>query len=445
MKANWKNPIKLEMKVASILQEMSERGWLVDQDRMSWLEDELATWMASIETVVRPRLPKYAKPYGTEVKKPFLISGKPAAMTTAWYGEESFQVAGIFCRVTWEDINIGSDKQVKAYLLSVGWKPTTWNYKKGVWPKERTSPKLTEDSYDSIKDDTGALIAGYLQLKHRKSMVEGWWKFIRPDGRISQVISGMTPTFRCTHKQVVNVPGEKSPWGLMLRSCFIAAPGYQMVGVDASSCQLRKLCHYMNDPAYTAAVISGKKEDGSDIHSVNMRMTDGLITNRTDAKSFIYGLLFGAGDGKLGQLLNGNSNDGARLRRVFMANLTKLSDLLDGLLRSWKARGYLVGLDGRKIYVRAEHMLLVYLLQAAEAVYMKLALCLLYKRVRDSRLDAHYVGFIHDEIQAEVANKDIEQYKQIASQVFIDAGKLLKLNVPTEGDPSAGRSWADTH
>ena len=446
MKAAWANPIKVEIQTAKILQEMSEHGWLVDVPRMDFIESELTAWMDSVESVVVPRIPLKAKRKGTsEVKKPFLKSGEYTKPVKAWYEDESINVWGPFTRIIWEQINIGSDKQVKEYLLTVGWKPTEYNYRKNTYPPERTSPKLTEDSFGSLKDDTGSLIAGYLQLKHRRSMVQGWHKFIREDGRMSQVISGMTPTFRCTHKQIVNVPGGDSNWGLMLRSCFIASPGYKMVGIDAASCQLRKLCHYMDDYLYTDSVVNGNKDKGTDIHTVNKDMTGGMITTRTDAKRLIYGLLFGAGDSKLGQILNGNATDGARLRQTFMSNLPTLKKLLQGLLKSWKAKGYLVGLDGRKIYIRAEHMLLVYLLQAAEAIFMKTAMCFLYKWVKDAKLDAHIVGFIHDEIQAEVADKDVEEYCTLAKKAFTHAGVFLKLKVPTEGDPAVGLNWADTH
>ncbi len=64
-----------------------------------------------------------------------------------------------------------------------------------------------------------------------------------------------------------------------------------------------------------------------------------------------------------------------------MDNLPKLKALVDGLKKAYKARGYLLGCDGRKIFVRSEHMLLVYLLQSAEAIMMKVATLFAHKYV----------------------------------------------------------------
>jgi hypothetical protein len=109
-------------------------------------------------------------------------------------------ILGPFSRITFEDINLNSSDQVKEYLLSKGWQPTQWNYKKDgkrcvydeKGDKIPTSPKLTEDSYSSVKGDIPSLVARRNVLKHRRSLIEnskdpenkGWLSYIRDDGRI---------------------------------------------------------------------------------------------------------------------------------------------------------------------------------------------------------------------------------------------------------------------
>lgn len=443
MKADWKLPLRIEQQTAKIMFEMEQYGWLVDKERILVLIQDLTDRIAAIDAQVLPRIPLKSKPFGAEVSKPFKVNGELKALVLDFWGEDSGSVCGPHCRILWQEINLGSDSQVKEYLLSVGWKPLEWNYNKKT--REITSPKLTEESFDSLLDDTGLLVAERMKYKHRKSQLEGWLKVIRDDGRISQIISGLTPTGRYTHRQIVNVPGGDAVYGHEMRSIFIAREGYKIVGCDAKSCQLRMLCHYMGDEHYTQAVLHGKREDGTDIHSVNMKMTEGMITVIRIAKNFIYGLLFGAQDPKLGAILGGSPADGKRLRAKFMKNLPALAKLVRGLEDAQKGRGYLVGLDGRKLFVRAPHMLLVYLLQSAEAILMKAAICFLEDMIKKEELDAHFVAFVHDEVQLEVREDHAERVSQLAELAINKAGNFLGLKVPAEGDASVGNNWSETH
>lgn len=443
MKPDWTLPLRIEHRVAQVMFEMEQHGWLVDQPRIHELIADLTEKIGDIDSVVLPRIPLSPKRYGVEIHKPFKKDGNYTKTVMDFWDEDVSLVGGPHCRILWHEINLGSDKQVKEYLLSVGWVPTEWNYNKETG--KPSSPKLTEDSFDSLSDDTGKLVAERMKYKHRKSQLEGWLKVIRPDGRIAQIITGMTPTGRCTHKQIVNVPGEDAVYGLEMRSVFVAREGYKIVGCDAKGCQLRMLCHYMGDDDYTHAVVHGRKEDGTDIHTVNMRKTGGMITVRRIAKNFIYGLLFGAQDPKLGAILGGTPADGKRLRAEFMRQLPALKKLVDGLERAWKARGYLVGLDGRKLYVRAPHMLLVYLLQAAEAILMKVAICYLDDWIKKEGLDAHFVAFVHDEVQLEVREDQAERVAELARLAIEKAGDFLGLKVPAGGDSDIGNNWKETH
>lgn len=472
MKANYATALVVEQIISKMMFRMEQTGWPVDLERLEEVRWNANENMEALEDYLVPNIrmtPTDGK--WKEVEQPFLKSGKvgaagkyvmsplevfnPVTKKMQPYGKDYLdtdtEIVGPFCKVKWHLINLGSDSQVKKYLFELGWKPTEWNINKKTGTV--TSPKLTEDSFWSLKSDIGQQVAQYLKLKHRRSMCDGLSKIVWYDEfnepRISQVISGMTPTFRCTHKGIVNVPGEDAIFGLAMRSIFRAPVNrgkkYVMLGVDAKSCQLRMLCHYMRDPLYTEAVLHGKKDDGTDIHSVNMKLTEGLLTSRTQAKRFIYGLLFGAGDPKLGAILGGTKADGTRLRKVFMERLTSLADLLQALKDVKKKQGYIVGLDGRKVYVRSDHQLLVYLVQSAEAILMRWALALLYKWEFFDKFDIELVGFIHDETQFIVAEEQAELAAQWVCAAFEHASAYLKLTVPAEGDPAIGPNWASTH
>lgn len=64
---------------------------------------------------------------------------------------------------------------------------------------------------------------------------------------------------------------------------------------------------------------------------------------------------------------------GARLRKSFFDNLPSFKALKDRVGRAAK-KGYIKGIDGRKLIVRSEHAALNTLLQSAGAIVMKKAL-----------------------------------------------------------------------
>lgn len=467
MKADYKTALKVEMIVSHCFDVMEKQGAPVDVDRMEEVFWHISENKDAMEEHIVPQVPMVADSGNwAVVESPFTKAGKLSAQANwcvnpmkiydskikklvdfAPEVDTEQEVMAPFCKVRWVRINLNSDKQVKAFIRTLGWKPTEWNVNKKTGTV--TGPKLTEDSYDSIQGDVGREIGLYLKLSHRYSLVKGLinavWYDSAGQARVSQIVSGMTPTYRCTHKVLVNIPNEDSIMGLAIRSMFVAPEGYEYLGVDAKSCQLRMLCHYMGDPIYTEAVMHGKSSDGTDIHSVNMGMTEGLLTKRSQAKRFIYGLLFGAGDPKLGAILGGDKHDGKHLRKVFMDRLPTLQDLLDRLKKSWKARGYIVGLDGRKVYIRSEHMLLVYLVQSAEAILMRWVLALLYTWGFFNKFDVQLAIQSHDEYQFVIRKDQTEEATAMILEAFKQANQYLKLTVPADGDPKHGKSWDRTH
>ena len=118
------------------------------------------------------------------------------------------------------------------------------------------------------------------------------------------------------------------------------------MGIDASGLELRMLAHYMNDEEYINNVING------DIHQINQRLAG--IQSRDKAKTFIYAFIYGAGDEKLGNVVGGGRTNGKRLKDRFLRNLPSLKVLTRRVQQAAK-RGFLKGIDGRKIYIRSEH------------------------------------------------------------------------------------------
>jgi DNA polymerase I-like protein with 3'-5' exonuclease and polymerase domains len=212
--------------------------------------------------------------------------------------------------------------------------------------------------------------------------------------------------------------------------------GKKLVGFDASGLELRMLAHYMKDEDYTNEIING------DIHTANQRLAG--LESRNQAKTFIYALLYGAGDEKLGSVAGGGRNAGKKLRESFLRNLPSFAALKERVSNA-SARGYLTGLDGRRLLVRSEHSALNTLLQAAGAIVMKKALVILDDYAKLWKLDYKIIGNIHDEVQTEVAEKDAEKFGWLAVECLKAAGIEFNLRCPLDGEYKVGTTWAETH
>lgn len=495
----WLDAIKLEQQVQLYINEVEKNGFPVSEVKITDLISFLDKEMSVIADTLVLEVPPIVKQYGVTVTKPFKKNGEVSKMVSDWV-KNTEDVMGPFTRLTFEPFNLGSDLQIKEYLLSIGWIPTEYTQKKVTERESRDpqspyykqtigrqavdkygspvqgGPKLTEDSFASLNSDIGQRFAKYLKHRHRHSLLTGLQKLINPKGRVSQRFMGLTSTGRYKHAGLVNMPGTS--WlGHEIRQCFITIPNYKLVGTDAASCQLRMLAHYMGDPDYIKTVCDGIEVDedtgvyyGTDIHTTN-GIACGLIDEkvvlsfrgrqeksfahdtkyhalkegRRKAKNFIYGYLFGAGPATIAATIGTSVGKARKVMTQFRKALPALDKLLTSLDNVYKKRGYFMGLDGRRIVIRSPHMKLVYLLQNAEAVFMKVAWCYLREGAKRAGIAVQSVCFSHDEFQELVPDERLDDYTRIAQDAFRNAGLKLKLKCPTAGSPKVGIDWSETH
>ena len=335
-----------------------------------------------------------------------------------------------------EVFNPGSRQQIAKRLMALGWKPEKFTEKGQV---------VVDDSVlDGVDIPEAKLIAEYLLIQKRVAQVESWLEHLSEDRRVhGKVITNGAVTGRMTHHSpnMAQVPSSSSPWGHECRDCWTVDDGKVLVGADASSLELRMLAHYLNAPdikdeEYVKEVVKG------DIHTKNQNAA-GLQT-RAQAKTFIYALLYGAGAAKMGKIVGGSAADGKKLIDTFLRNTPSIEALRKKVDRL-SEKGTLQGLDGRKLQVRSAHSALNTLLQSAGAIVMKQALVLLDKKIRLLKLNANFVANVHDEWQIECSEEDADLVGDIAVQSIKEAGQVLKMRCPLDGEYKKGKTWAQTH
>ena len=424
--------IRLEHQVQTIIAKQIENGWFLDQEKCFLLLAELKEKKYELEEQVQKKfipVATFVKTVEPKVKK----NGEFSTVGLKFLGDKWTAVCGEFSRIEWPEFNLGSRQQIGNYLQRFGWKPQQFT--------DKGQPIVDEKVLSQVKNiPEAALIAEYLLVQKRIAQVQSWLDAVDEDtGRVhGYVNSNGAVTGRMTHSSpnLAQVPAVYSLYGKECRSCWTVPKGYKLVGCDASGLELRMLAHYMDDEAYTNEIING------DIHTAN-QVAAGLPT-RDKAKTFIYAFLYGAGDAKIGTVVDGTKRDGARLKADFLRNTPALGALRDRVT-SAAGRGHLFGLDGRKLFIRSSHAALNTLLQSAGAVIMKKALQILDEYATIWGIEYKFVGNIHDEIQAQVRSDQSESFGRLAVASIEAAGKHFDLRCPLAGEYKIGDNWADTH
>lgn len=306
---DWINSaFKLTQKDYYLYSAQAYSGVKFDKQAAIKLAEEIESEMQEINDYVLPKLParklkEGEKKFYTIPAKPFKKDGSISTTMQNWlvkhsadydhnsrtvtaYGKTYDVVAGLVLDIELPmEIKDGDD--IKEWLMSKGWVPTIFNFKRGPDGKpERdskgevitTTPKLQEQgklcpNLSKLDGDLPKKIVKYLSLRNRKSVIEGWldnWR-LSFDGRLSTEISGFTPTFRVKHKTVVNLP-KASPEvlkGYEVRSLFVVDEGMKYVSADAAALENRTvadLTFKYDDGKFADLVLNG------DSHSFNAKV-----------------------------------------------------------------------------------------------------------------------------------------------------------------------------
>ena len=439
--------ISIEHKTANIIKTQTDNGMILNEERAYELLAEMKEKVLDIEDEVHERFKPL--PVWVELVHPKdKMKNKDGTISKRYQAQLDKGAHFDDCRwgyFEYPEFNLGSRQQIAKYLQHFGWRPMAFT--------EKGSVIVDEKVLKNINIPEAQLIVDYLTITKRVAMVKSWVEAINEDtGRIhGNVNSCGAVTGRMTHSKpnCAQVPATRHDkktgevlWGFAggygadCRDLWTVPKGYKLVGCDASGLELRMLAHYMNDDKYTNEILTG------DIHTANQKSA-GLQT-RDQAKTFIYAFLYGAGDAKIGEVSNGGAKHGRMLKKNFLDNTPALKLLREKVTQS-SEKGWVTGLDGRKLHIRSQHSALNTLLQSAGAVIMKKALVLLDTYATQYKIDYKFVLNVHDEFQCEVRNDQADFFGGLAVGAIVQAGKSFKLNCPLDGEYKVGETWQQTH
>ena len=330
--------------------------------------------------------------------------------------------------------NIGSRQQIASRLIELGWKPKQHTDKGNII--------INEAVLDKIDMPEAKKFSRFFLLQKRIAQIKSWIEACDDrDGRVhGRVMTLKTITGRMSHHSpnMAQIPAVRSPYGKECRDCWTVDNPYthSIVGTDASGLELRCLAHLMNDTTFTDILLTG------DIHTHNMQMAG--LTNRDQAKTFIYAFMYGAGASKIGQIVGAGAKEGQILINKFLNSMPALKRVRDSVTKA-ASKKLIRGIDGRLLHIRSPHSALNTLIQGAGAIVCKLWLINMIKRINRTGVDAKLVASIHDEYQFEVLNKDINKFGQITKDSMKDTEKQLQMKCPLDSEWKVGKTWAETH
>jgi DNA polymerase-1 len=420
------NAIALEHDFAYVMNLQEQHGFRLDVKAAEDLCMELRQRMADIEVKLQESFPpitveRYSEKTGKRLKD----------------GVEVF--------------NPGSRQQIASRLTD----------KYGFEPKAFTpsgAPKIDETVLSYLDYPEAKLLNDYLFAQKQLSQISegsaGWLKCVTPDGYVHGKVNTIgTATSRCSHFGP-NM-GQISKRDLRMREVWKPDVGHKLVGCDADALELRMLASdlgHFDGGEYANALLKGSKDDGTDVHSRTGKVLG--LKDRDVVKRVTYAFLYGASNRKLQAIFKdaGVKMDGKEIRSRMEKGITGLDKLTDIIAKRCE-RGYILGIDGRRVPIISPHSALNFRLQSSGAIVMKKALVVFHfelataaGHVVDGKPKTFaYCANVHDEVQLSVQPEYAEEIGQMFADAICIAGERLNLKCPVSGSYDIGENWRETH
>ena len=343
MDKQWAPALRIEHDIQIICEEMTTNGFYFDQDKAEEYLGEILCRMEELEAQFQVDFP----PVLTEVKR---IKYRTKADGSLYKSVtdalekyphtyvDTMDEPELVCH-DYVSFNPGSTKQRIERLWEAGWHPVDKTMGHIKFQRERSEDEekakqfayygwmCNETNLNTLPPDapSGAkALAEWLTLEGRRSSLAEWLGCVADDNRIHGRFTHIGAwTGRLAHSapNQANIPSAfhgqprtaveevKAKYDGNFRGLWAVEKGNWLVGTDAEGIQLRILADLMQSQEYVDAIITGKKEDETDIHNLNRKALGLPHITRDMAKTFIYAFLLGAGTAKVAQILKVNNKD----------------------------------------------------------------------------------------------------------------------------------------
>lgn len=472
---SWAKALRLEHDTAYFCHQMRENGFGFNHEEAINLQTRIQKELSELDVSIQKAFPSKTRIIKTVT--PILTKlGKINTKDFRWLKDQTPEEAGYQAGVSFdlteeEPFNPGSPKQCIERMWEFGWKPTEKTKGHLKAERDRDWEKLKEyriNGWTISEENLNTLpesapkeahsLVRWILLTRRISTIQEWLNAYNP---ITKSIHGTihsigTWPHRASHSnpnqgnipRVMAADGNPTPFGGEMRQLWGARNGRKLIGVDAEGIQLRVLAHYMQDEEFTKALVSGSKDNGTDVHTLNQhKLGRNICKSRDAAKTFIYAWLLGASAVKTASILECSLEDAVVARSNFLDGYPGLKTVKEEIIPTDAKNGYFVGFDGRKVLCDSKHKMLAGYLQNGEAIVMKYAKRLWYQKLTKEKVPFWLVDWVHDEWQTETIDdlETAEYIKQVQMNAIVQTGLDLSLKCPLSASGVIGLNWKETH
>lgn len=443
-------------------------GWRIDFDKANDLLAQLVVLQQEKVSILSEVMP--VRTILVERKRPkvwFKRDGSLSALAEKWCDlmydmllPDTTEVVKVVHST--EVANPNSITQVKEWLFTLGWEPTTFEYHKNKETgEERAVEQIRKDgelcsSVKRLQDKNPevAHLEGLTIINHRLAIFRSFVACAR-EGYVKATIAGFTNTLRFRHaRPLVNLPSVDKPWGKEIRSCLIAPSGKELCGADMVSLEDTTKRHYMqpHDPKYVAqmsgegfdphldlALHAGKVQQSCiDAHNAG---TKDLGPLRKKYKVVNYSATYGVGATKLSRTMGITQAEASSMIDAFWDRNWAIQTVADNcVVRVIDGASWLLNpVSGIYHSLRYEKDRFSTLNQST-GVYCFDTWVL---KCKEKGLDV--IGQFHDEVVVLVKEGDREITEHVMKKAMIATNHAVNLNVPLGVDCSFGKNYAEIH
>jgi len=347
--------------------------------------------------------------------------------------------------------SIGSTKQLQEILFEKLKLPAGKKTKTGY----STGAEVLEDLALKGHDIARKIVQWREVSKLKSTYADALPALINPEtGKIHTSLNqtvASTGRLSSSNPNLQNIP-IRTEVGREIRKAFIASPGHVLVSADYSQIELRIFAHITED----AALVEAFQTD-ADIHAQTARRIfevpeDQPVTNdqRRQAKTINFAVIYGASAFRVAVELGIDQARAAALIKAYLDLYAGVRVYLDTVLEGARENGYVQTLLGRRRYVpdinsrvfqfrqSAEREAANMPIQGTSADIIKLAMLHVDTALMESKLGAHMVLQVHDELLFECPEDEVKPLSVLVRKAMQNA---YPLDVPLKAEVKTGHNW----
>ena len=285
---------------------------------------------------------------------------------------------------------------------------------------------------------------------------------------LPEMINAKTGKIHTSYNQTVTATGRLSSsnpnlqnipirdeMGKEIRRAFIPDEGHVFFSADYSQIELRIMAHLSGDENMVNAFNAGE-----DIHTATSAKIYGVeiseVTKdmRRNAKTANFGIIYGISAFGLSERLGISRTEAKTLIEGYFKTYPQVQEYISNSINKAKDNGYVETIFGRKRYLSdinsansvvrafAERNAVNAPIQGSAADIIKIAMVNIDRRFEKENIQSQMILQVHDELNFNVLESELEKVKEIVIEEMQNA---YKLRVPLIADYGVGKNWLEAH